>query len=67
LFPIYDALAKSNPDAYLPDFATALNNLGVLYHHVEQSAKAETGFGKPLRSAGGFLRASRRPICRISQ
>jgi tetratricopeptide (TPR) repeat protein len=37
----YRALAKANPEAYLPDVAMTLNNLGLLYLDTQRLPEAE--------------------------
>jgi Tfp pilus assembly protein PilF len=45
---LYRALAKHNPDVYLPDVAVTLNNLGILSRTENRNADARKQFEEAL-------------------
>lgn len=49
LLPRYRSLAERNPDAYLPDVATSLNNLGILYRATQRLREAEEAYRESLQ------------------
>ena len=50
---IFRDLAQKNPEAYLPDVATTLSNLGVLNRDQKQMEEARKEFGRDVADSPG--------------